>query len=119
VVAERALRIGALSAAPPVRRPASAQAYGCKALDNAVRLISKLICANCSPPRRIHCIAKAFCDQQKSRWRIISSGRGFVFDVQLVRTLCQELLERKTLQESSNSCTCYKLSFKTIKKRFG
>jgi hypothetical protein len=42
-----------------------------------------------------------------------------VFDVQLVRTLCQELLERKTLQESSNSCTCYKLSFKTIKKKFG
>jgi hypothetical protein len=96
VVAERALRIGALSAAPPVRRPASAQAYGCKALDNAVRLISKLICANCSPPRRIHCIAKAFCDQQKSRWRIISSRRGaFVFDVQVVRTLCKEITEEK------------------------
>jgi hypothetical protein len=40
---EHALRIGVLSAAPPVRSPASTQAYGCKALDNAVRLISKLI----------------------------------------------------------------------------
>jgi hypothetical protein len=38
-----ALRIGALSAASPVRSPASTQAYGCKAFDNAVRLISKLI----------------------------------------------------------------------------
>jgi hypothetical protein len=33
VVAERALRTGVLSAAPPVRRPASTQVYGCKALD--------------------------------------------------------------------------------------
>src|SRR5258708_18139134 len=36
-VGERALRIGGLSVAPPVRRPASAHAYGCKALDDAVR----------------------------------------------------------------------------------
>jgi hypothetical protein len=95
-----------LSAAPPVRRRASTQGYLHEALDNAVRLISKLICINCSLSYRIHCIAKAFCDQQKSPWRIISSGRGaFAFDVQLVRTLCQEITEEKdppTVEEFLN-----------------
>lgn len=61
-----------------VRRPARTQAHGGKALDNAVRLISKLICTNCSPPYRIHCIAKALCDQHKSRWRSISSRKRSV-----------------------------------------
>jgi hypothetical protein len=83
-----------LSAAPPVRRRASTQGYLHEALDNAVRLISKLICINCSLSYRIHCIAKAFCDQQK-----------FAFDVQLVRTLCQEITEEKdppTVEEFLN-----------------
>ena len=94
VVGEPALRMGALSAAPLVRRPARTQAYGCKALDDAVLL--KLIRTNCSPQYRIHCIAKACWDPQKSQSRIISSRRGaFVFDVQLVRTLCQEITEEK------------------------
>ena len=42
-----------------------------------------------------------------------------MFDVQLVRTLCQEIIEEKDLQELRNSCTCCKLSLKTIKKTFG
>jgi hypothetical protein len=57
--------------------------------------ILKLIRTNCSPPYRIHCIAKACCDQQKSQSRIISSRGAFVFDIQLVRTLCQEITEEK------------------------
>jgi hypothetical protein len=59
-------------------------------------LILKLIRTNCSPQYRIHCIAKACWNQQKSQSRIISSRRGaFVFDIQLVRTLCQEITEEK------------------------
>src|SRR6267154_6061133 len=91
-----ARRIGASSAALPVMRPASTQAYGCKHLMTPFHMILKLIRTNCSPPYRIHCIAKACWDQQKSHSRIISSRKGaFVFDIQLVRTLCQDITEEK------------------------
>jgi hypothetical protein len=50
------------------------QAYGCKALDNIDRLDFEADLYKRSPPYR----------------------RGvFVFDVQLVRTLCQEIIEEK------------------------
>jgi hypothetical protein len=45
--------------------------------------------------------------------------RSVRVDVQLVWTLSQRLLKRTTLQESRNSCTCYRLSLNTHKKKFG
>jgi len=43
------------------------------------------------------------CDQQKSRWRIISSARGaFVFNVQLVRTLRRRTVCANQLQDQPN-----------------
>jgi hypothetical protein len=76
------LRIVALSAAPPVRSPASTQPTAAKHLTTVRRLTEFTVL------RRRSAIS------ENNGGEFISSRRGaFVFDVQLVRTLCQEITE--------------------------
>jgi hypothetical protein len=50
----------------------------------------------CPPPYRVHCIAKAYLLRKNHGGEVIQSRRGAsVFDVQLVRTLCQEITEEQ------------------------
>jgi hypothetical protein len=91
-----ARRIGASSAALPVMRPASTQAYGCKHLMTPFHMILKLIRTNCCRRTEFTVLRKPAGISKNHTRELFHRERGaFVFDIHLVRTLCQDITEEK------------------------